>query len=170
MKKLIIIALMGLVPASAFAVTPGDVIGSIFEFILDHINHKADGTVDTTQKVILKKNNGNLILARVYLKKPAGSTDSVSLPKCSNTANERVDRIRLKVAENAAHINSVTFTYQNGTSQTAQVDDDFNKGENSGWVNFGVDRCIRKISIKGHSNGAAAKAVSAVTFVGRIAK
>ena len=169
MKKLIIVALMGLIPASSFAVTPGEVASGIFDFILDQIQKK-NGAIDTNAKVILKSNGNRLILGRVFLDKSGTDVDTVNFPACGkNSTNKRVDRIRLRVAEAKAYIGQVRLTYQNGSTATINVGDEFPKGSNSSWVNLGANRCIRKIRASGEALGGNKVTYTAVTFVGRLA-
>lgn len=169
MRKLILVALMATVPASAFALTPGEVIGSIFNFILDNIDKSNGGTINTNAKVILKSNANNIILGRLFFDKQ-GNVDQVSFPACGpNSANKRVDRVRLRVAEANAYVDTVRLTFQNGSTQTISVGDEFAKGTNSSWVNIGNNRCIRKIRASGEAQGGNKVTYTAVTFVGRLA-
>ncbi len=161
---------MAVVPASSFALTPGEVAGGIFDFILDQIIKKGNGQIDTNAKVILKTNGNRIILGRVFLDKGANDTDTLNLPACGNKSlNKRVDRVRLRVAEANAYIDNVRITFQNGTSATLNVDDTFAKKSNSSWVNIGDNRCIRKIRVTGQAQGGNKVTYSAVTFVGRLA-
>lgn len=170
MKKLIIVTLMALVPTSAFALTPGEVASGIFEFILNQIDKNNNGQVNTNSKVILKSNNNRIILGRLFLDKSGNDVDTVNFPACgANSANKRVDRLRLKVDEAKAGIGQVRLTYQNGNSVNINVNDEFAKGENSSWVDLGANRCIRKIRVTGEAMGGNKVTYTAITFVGRLA-
>jgi hypothetical protein len=171
MKKLLILAALTLLPLGAQATTPEDFFNNFFEFILNNIQKDKTGNIDTTKKVILQENAaGNIILGRLFLNKNTNSADAVSFPQCGpNKKNKRADRLRLKVAEAAAYIDKVKITYQNGASEVANVNDNFAKGENSGWYDLkGNNRCIQKIRVTGHAKGGANVTYTVITFVGRI--
>ena len=165
MKKLILVAALFMSATVRAEITPEDVFGTIFDIIQTQIEkdkqnqnggnnnwQNNNGWQDNSwkgNKVLLKDVGDKIILGRVFIDERGA--DRFDLPRCNQSKNQRVNRLRLVVNEADVYIDRVRVVFQNGSAQVIDVDDVFEDGERTRWIDLkgAADRCIKTVRITG---------------------
>lgn len=83
----------------------------------------------------------------------AKDRDRLDLPKCAGTANEPVNRLKVRVNDHPAQIDRLVVTFHNGGAQTLNLRKRFAAGSESVWHDLrGPARCIASIRITGDTD------------------
>lgn len=155
MKKLLVLSLL-LIGASAQALDPKDVFGTIFDIIVSEINKDqpkpGKPIPPTNDGVILKDSGDKIVLGRLKINENK-TMDTVRFPDCvkKGAGNKRVSRVRFYVNEADVDVNTVTVTFQNDESKVFKLGQVYADGDASGWLTFRNSpngRCIKKISVE----------------------
>ncbi len=156
---LVIAIFMGATANANGKVQPEEVFGSFLDLILDQVEKdKNDNSINWVDdngfdwqngKVVLQDMGDKILLAQLEIG-PAG-VDSVELPRCIFGDNQRVSHLRLLVSKADVMIDTVRVTFQNNTTQLISVEDNYLKGEKTGWMPLkgAKDRCIKRLRVTG---------------------
>ena len=84
---------------------------------------------------------------------PEGNISTLSFPNCNfKSKNKTVSHLSFYVSDEDVYISQVRITYQNGTQDVVDVDNEFTQNTYSNWYSVGVQaRCVTSISVQGMS-------------------
>jgi len=157
MNKLLLVAAFVLSPMAQADVQPEDVFGAIFDIIQDQIKKDKQDDLNgdhdwKSNKVLLQNQGDKIILGRVFIDNETG-VDNVNFPPCNQSPNAPVTHLRFVVKRADVFIEMIRVTFQNGVTHTFDVEEDFQDGDKSPWMDLaGNARCIKKIRVVGETN------------------